>query len=223
VARRYELRVAETYPLFVGAERQLSWASCACILDVHPNDRGYTLIAQELLHVTYLPGGETSRLTGTVLDPAGTPLAGATVWYGGGVQRTDALGRFTFEDLAGNVPMRFVATLADGSAQADAVLSLTPGRDTDTTLVLAPLQTGGAQPYPTENSHSARGYARIAAAIGKALAHHARARVASPATAVRTGVTAAAGGSAGGTGRQLHDAWNLGRSLASAALKHLGG
>src|SRR5581483_5332543 len=83
VGAEHGLRVAEPYAAFVGVEQQATWMSCDCVINIHPNDRGYALLVDALAAVTIGQPAAVGSLTGMVRDPSGAPIAGAHVWYGG--------------------------------------------------------------------------------------------------------------------------------------------
>ncbi len=206
------LRIAEPFALFAGKERNNTWVSCRCIIDVHPNDRGYGMIAAELARVTYIPAATTGTIAGTVRDSGGRPVSGATVWYGGGVRQTDRSGRFGFEDVGAGAPLRFSAYNGATGEGGDATITAVAGQSTLRDLSLSPGHAGTDAGTGLARSNTPFGYGRIIAAVIEAGMH----------SAGQGAATTAARG-AGAARQTTKDARSTAEQLASGAGDAIGG
>jgi lysophospholipase L1-like esterase len=172
VGSEYGVRVAEPFTAFVGSEPQLTWVNCRCPIDVHPNDRGYTLLAGALAAVSYWPQAPAGSVAGTAYAPDGSPAAGAWVWYGDGLTQADAYGGFRFDGVGATSGLRVVAIDADGSLVGEADVDVSAGNIAGVEIDLEP--PAGASPQTAVPGNDVSGYARIAQAIGHSMALQAR-------------------------------------------------
>lgn len=180
VGGEYGLRVAEPFAAFAGAELQLTWMGCSCPIGVHPTDRGYGLLTDALAAVSYGTAAPAGSVTGAVYGPDGSTAAGAWVWYGDGITRADARGRFRFDGVGVSPGLRFVAIDAGGQIVGEDTAAVAQDETAIVDISLGPPDASVASPAP--QASSAEGYARIAAAIGRSLALHARHGTAQAAT-----------------------------------------
>lgn len=180
VGAEYGVRVAEPFTRFAGAESRLTWIDCRCPLNVHPNDRGYTLLADALAAVSFWPPATDGSIAGTVYGPDGSPAADAWVWYGDGLTQAGGDGSFRFDDVGAALGLRLEATDADGALLGDAGVDVTPGSTAAVEIDLGPPSPAPSAAAPPRNDAS--GYARIAHAVGRSLLLQAQRWTASAAT-----------------------------------------
>ncbi|HEY7294507.1 MAG TPA: GDSL-type esterase/lipase family protein, partial [Dehalococcoidia bacterium] len=196
VGREYGLRVAEPYAAFVGVERQTTWMSCRCVIDIHPNDRGYDLIGDALASVTIGPAAADGNVVGVVRDATGAPVAGASVWYGGASVLTAADGSYRFNGVPAGVTLRFEAGDASNADLDGASLTLAPGQSVIQNFVLSVSDSGMAL-QSSASTRGVAGFARIGAAIvqaaGRAAAQAAHDRAAADLSRAKTGAAGLAG------------------------------
>jgi lysophospholipase L1-like esterase len=204
VGAEYGLRVAEPYAAFVGVEQQTTWMACGCVIDIHPNDRGYALLGDALAAVTIAQPPPAGSLGGVVRDPSGAPIAGARVWYGGASVATGADGSYRLDSVPAGVALHVEAGASAGRADATAIVTLRPGALAIQNFVLDGTSDGGSAPAEGD-THGIAGFARIGAAIARAAARAAaegaRARAAAGVDAARAGVEGLAGRAAAGIER----------------------
>ncbi|GEM_PF-3025481 len=204
IGAEHGLPVAEPYAAFVGVERQTTWISCRCIINIHPNDRGYALIAAALAAVTVASPPATASISGIVRDANGNPAAGRRVWYGGGSVRAGADGAYRIDDVPAGVALRFAAGDGPTGDETDASVTLAPAQ---TAILNFTLRAGdtGAVPDASGSTHGLAGFARIGRAIAKAAARSAaqsaRERAAAEIGRARTGAADLGGKAASGVAR----------------------
>lgn len=162
------LRVAEPYAAFTGVERATTWMACKCVIDIHPNDRGHRLLADELARVTLGPQPRGATLSGAVRNAAGGPVPGATVWYGGAETTADRNGAFQLTDLPAGAALTFSAADPVSGAASSATLTLAPGEARTQAFVLADNGRHDGAADPAGSMSGARGYAGIVGAVIRA-------------------------------------------------------
>ncbi|HLZ68299.1 MAG TPA: GDSL-type esterase/lipase family protein [Dehalococcoidia bacterium] len=202
IAAEHGLRVAEPYAAFAGVEQQTTWMSCKCIINIHPNDRGYALLGDALAAVTIAPETAAGSLVGVVRNEAGSPATGVRVWYGGGSVVTDVDGAYRVDDVPAGMALHFAAG-DEGDRVAAASVTLRPGQSAIQNFVLSSGLDAAAE--PSGSTRGAAGFARIGAAIVRAAAHAAaqgaRDHAAAGMDQARAGAAAIAGRAAAGIER----------------------
>ncbi len=165
-ATQYGLGFAQPYAAFAGSEKSLTWIACSCPLNIHPNDQGYTLLANALDAATGGAAHATGSLTGTVRDSNGATVVDATVWYGGGSVLTDGNGVYHLDGVTAGVSLTLGAYSGDPTTSA--TVSTVAAAGTTLTQDFTLSGAAGAPAVYQQITNTRAGYASVVGALVRA-------------------------------------------------------